>query len=177
MPEKDETYWKVLDAAMGLDIRKGHLRWTISDLARSSGITRSLIYYYFSKEKAEILKAAVDMIGREFLGLEEGLETQWSSGDLAKTVVKRRKQMQLSPHIASFYLSNRAKETEVGQQLFDLEQQFVGKLQKMYPQANEKAVKAFYGLLFGMIFAPVIDEESVVLAVEAAAVLMRNVEN
>ena len=53
--DKDETYWKILDAVIALEIRRGHQKWTISELSRLSGITRTLIYYYFGKSKLEIL--------------------------------------------------------------------------------------------------------------------------
>jgi len=46
---KDDTFWKVLNTAIILDFNRGHLRWSMSELSRSSGITRSLIYYYFYK--------------------------------------------------------------------------------------------------------------------------------
>ncbi|TNF29269.1 MAG: TetR family transcriptional regulator, partial [Deltaproteobacteria bacterium] len=37
---------------------KGHLEWRLSDIAKDADVTRSLIYYYFGKEKDLILEEA-----------------------------------------------------------------------------------------------------------------------
>ena len=84
--KKDEAFWKILNAAIELDYKKGHLKWTMTELSRRSGVTRSLIYYYFGRQKAAILKEAVKIVGEEFVGLNERRTTAMCGGGVALSV-------------------------------------------------------------------------------------------
>ena len=58
MSGKEEVYFKICNAVLKLEVNKGHLAWTLSSVAKESTVTRSLIYYYFGKEKKVILEEA-----------------------------------------------------------------------------------------------------------------------
>lgn len=51
---KEEVYFKICNAVLKLEVVKGNLAQKISDISKESGVTRSLIYYYFGKEKEVI---------------------------------------------------------------------------------------------------------------------------
>ena len=95
--EKDESYWIILSSAMDLDVKKGHLKWTMSDLSRKSKITRSLIYYYFGREKAEILEEAVKLIGHELAGLNEERLEMWKRGEFLDSLLAAREIIEKAP--------------------------------------------------------------------------------
>ncbi len=69
---KEKNFWDILDAAVTLDVQKGHLKWSITDVAKNSGHSRTLVYYYFGKSKENILKEAINFFNRFVLGTTPG---------------------------------------------------------------------------------------------------------
>ena len=57
------------------ELIKGHLKWSLSDISKHSGVTRSLIYYYMGKEKEQILEEAIRFMLELFFNtnLEKGI--------------------------------------------------------------------------------------------------------
>ncbi|MCB0357357.1 MAG: helix-turn-helix transcriptional regulator, partial [Bdellovibrionales bacterium] len=100
----DENYWKILNAALELDVKKGHLKWTVSDLSRKSGITRSLIYYYFGRSKSSILNEAIKLIGHEVAGLTPEREEMWNLGDFIASMKQARRTIENAPYLSLFIL-------------------------------------------------------------------------
>lgn len=164
---RDETFWNVLNSALELDYRKGHLKWTMSELSRKSGITRSLIYYHFGRSKASILEEAVRVIGEEVIGLSPERMEMWKNGDWETTVLKTRQLCQENQSLANFYLLHRERPTEVGQSLQKIERQYLKKLETLFPHAPEPAHRALFAVFFGLVFAPVGDEASIRFALSA----------
>ena len=68
---KEEIYFMVLNAILKMEIAKGHLKWTLSDISRESKVTRSLIYYYFGKEKKAVLATAYQYLVERFYSLDK----------------------------------------------------------------------------------------------------------
>lgn len=162
---KDDTYWKVLNAAIELDFRKGHLRWTMSELSRVSNITRSLIYYYFGKSKEGLLLEGVKLIGEEVFGLNPARVDLWQQGEIAESVILTRAFMQRSTHISAVYLVHRNADSEIGRTIRQLENDYIQKLKRFFPKANEPAIEALFGLFLGLVFAPNLSDEAVKTAV------------
>lgn len=77
--EKDKKFWTILETAIDLDFKKGHLRWTLSELSRAWGMSRPLIYYYFGQSKSKLLEEAVRLVGSEIMGLSEARLKLWES--------------------------------------------------------------------------------------------------
>jgi AcrR family transcriptional regulator len=153
---------------MGLDFRKGHQRWTISDLSRSSGITRSLIYYYFGKSREKILLEAVKALGEEFFGLTNERLMLWKQGKISESVLLSRKFIQSNPDLAAFYLLHRAKDSTIGETLRELEKKHHQKLMSFFKGSSEASNRARAGLLFGLVFAAGIPDNAVLNAVRVA---------
>lgn len=170
---RDQTFWKVLNAALDLDFRKGHLKWTMSELSRKSSITRSLIYYHFGRSKSAILQEAVRVIGEELIGVEaERMET-WKSGDWARAVTRSRHMMDESPSLLNFYLLHRSRPTEVGESIRALEGDYIKKLQVLFPHLSKPAHHALFAFFWGVTFAPDVDNEALEIALEALKKLTR----
>jgi AcrR family transcriptional regulator len=169
---KDETFWQVLNSAIELDFRRGHLRWTMSELSRVSKVTRSLIYYYFGKSKEAILLEAVKLIGEEFLGLTANRVELWQQGKVAESVLQSRHLLEKCPHMGTFYMVHRGEETEIGESLRQLEKEYRLKLKRFFNHANEPTLDAVYGLFLGLVMAPQISDDAVRIAVSAVLDLL-----
>src|SRR5690348_13711332 len=117
----NDIFWKILNTAIELDFKKGHMRWSMSELSRESGITRSLIYYYFGKDKLQILLEAVKALSTHVLGLDPRRMAQWKEGRLREAVLEGYQGVQLSPMLPIFYMLHRSKEGQIGEAFRDME--------------------------------------------------------
>lgn len=170
---KDDTFWRVLNSAIELDFRRGHLRWSMSELSRSSKITRSLIYYYFGKSKEAILLEAVKLIGEEFFGLNEGRSELWKTGKIAESVLANRHLLEKSPAIGAFYMIHREETTEIGTSLRHLEQDYKQKLKKYFAGASDANLEAIFGLFMGLVVTPRLSEDAVRRGVQVVLQLVK----
>ncbi|HRK08206.1 MAG TPA: TetR/AcrR family transcriptional regulator [Pseudobdellovibrionaceae bacterium] len=167
MRDRDSTFWRVLNAALELDFRKGHLKWTMSDLSRKSGITRSLIYYHFGRSKSSILREAISVIGEEIVATNPERTAMWRDGRWAETVKLSRDVANQAPNLCNFYLTHRDRPTEIGEEIRSLEATYIRKLQRLFPEFEPAAIRAMFGFFFGIVFAPHVDDEAVQVAIRA----------
>lgn len=151
---KDESFWRILSSALDLDVKKGHLKWTLSELARKSGITRSLIYYYFGRSKIGILKEAVSVIGNELIGAVKEREDLWEQQRLEESMLKARSIYEKTPSIGIFYLENIHKNNEISVELRTINKKFTNRLRKYFPEATKEEIEALYTIYWGMCFVP-----------------------
>jgi len=170
---KDETFWSVLNSAIELDFKRGHLRWTMSELSRMSKVTRSLIYYYFGKSKEAILLEAVKLIGEEFFGLTTNRVEMWKAGQISESVLQTRRLLEKCPHMGTFYMVHREEETDIGASLRQLELEYKQKLKRFFPQASDPSLEALFGLFMGLVITPRLSDEAVRKAVEGVLILSR----
>jgi len=166
---KDETYWKVLRSAIDLDFRKGHLKWTISDLSRSSKITRSLIYYYFGRSREQILYDAVRYVGEELFGFTEMRLALWQEGKLEESIQSSRQTIKEHPALLAFYFSHRFRETPLGEEIRKLERRYFQKMKRFFPKANSMEHELLNALIIGLTLTPGLAPESIGLALSKIA--------
>lgn len=171
---KEEVYWKVLNAVLELDFRKGHQKWTLSDLSRKSGVTRSLIYYYFGRSKIGLLREAVALIGSDFMGMRPERLKLWQDGKISESVLISRKLLVKSPHLGAFYMSHRNRDGEIGDSLRELEKKYIGKLVEYMPNRDRDLAYAIMGLFFGLVIAPGIPDKVVSQTVDTALGLLKS---
>ena len=171
---KDETFWSVLNSAIELDFRRGHQRWTMSELSRTSGVTRSLIYYYFGKSKESILLEAVKLVGEEFFGLNESRVELWQKGQIVESVLLSRGLLEKAPFMTAFYVVHRDKETDLGQSIRQLESEYRQKLQRFFPKNSPAELDALFALFSGLVMTPRLSQESVQTAVRLVLQLVAN---
>ena len=156
---KDEIFWKILKAALSLDSKKGYMKWTIAELSRSCKIPRPSIYYYFGKEKKEILLSAVRILGEECFGLSSSRLQLWKNGKMYESARASRGFLQEHHELISFYFSQRNKEHEVGKALRELEKKYHEKFIRFLPSASRAEQERTAALLFGMVFMPGISDQ------------------
>lgn len=163
---KDEIFWSIFDSVIKLDITKGHMAWSISDIARVSGISRPLIYYYFGKSKENIMQTAVDYLGKEYFGLSDDRMELWKQRNIYESVSRSRKLWQKSPYSYSFYVMRRDLQNPVGETIRDLEKKYEEKLKTFYPSATRDLHDAVQAVLFGLAVSPTLTDEGLKNAVK-----------
>ena len=152
--KKDEAFWKVLSAAVELDFRKGHLKWTMTELSRRSGVTRSLVYYYFGRSKLSIVKSAVKIMGDEIVGMSERRLQMWREGRYLESLRESRQILEKAPYIGAFYLTCRSWPSELGETVRQMEKTLLKKIQYFIPGLGADEAKAVATIYFGMVFSP-----------------------
>lgn len=163
--KKDEVYQAVLRAALELDSKRGHLKWTISDLSRKSETTRSLIYYYFGPNKEAILIEAVRLIGEELFGLSRSRLAMWRSGKIAESIWASRMMLEQQPMLHAFFIHHRTLDTFVGVQIREFEKKHIQKVKYFFPNLSDQERKIITGLMTGLVFTQDLDQESLRVAV------------
>jgi AcrR family transcriptional regulator len=163
--EKKDIYWQVLNAAISLDIKKGSLKWSMTDLAKNSKVSRTLIYYYFGKSKEGILLEAIDLFGQELSGSTPERMAAWKAGRIAETLLATRDLMNLSPSIRIFYHLNKEKDTDVGLRIRDFEKKLFKKIGAFFPQLKKADHEGLFALILGIALTPHLSAEAIERAV------------
>jgi len=158
---KDELFWNVLDSAVALEVRHGHLKWKMSDLSRRSKVSRPLVYYYFGKDRRQILVEAIRMFGDELAGLSDKRIKYWDKGDIYTSVLASRDLCERLPHFVSFYFSHRGLTTDIGDLIRQIEDRYLKKIKRYLSKTTPDQGRAVFGFLFGLTFAPGLNKSAV----------------
>lgn len=147
MDSKEDVFFEICNAVLKLEVQKGHLCWKISDVARVSGVTRSLIYYYFGKEKEVILSEAWKFMLQLFFE---------NSGDQPESGIINRMQnilkyVEKMPYLMVLFYLEKGKDTEFAQQIRKCEESLFEKLAIEYPQKTKNEIEQIYMMELGSI--------------------------
>lgn len=164
--DKERIYREIVAAAIALDLKCGHLKWTMTRLARRSGVSRPLIYYYFGKSKARILLEATKIFGGELAGFTAEKTNYWETGRIDLALAESRKLLSEIPGIAGWYYLQRDGATEVGEAIRKIEAEHLKKIRKYLPHVGEAGARAIFALFFGVSFSPIAGPETPATAVE-----------
>lgn len=129
---KDDVYFAVCNAILKMEVAKGHMKWTLSEISRESGITRSLIYYYFGKEKQAALQEAYKFILSHFFNLEKTKEI--GIRERLKQVLHDVKRM---PFLFVLYYLKKNEDSEIGQMIKEAEEIFLQASKKEFPDLTD----------------------------------------
>jgi AcrR family transcriptional regulator len=154
-PKQDEIFYSICHTVLKLEVGKGHLKWTVSDISRESGVTRSLIYYYFGKEKEVILEEAY----RYMLDTIFNLKREESLGikERMKLTVKRLQEM---PYLFVLYYLKKNSDTQIGELIRTAEEQLMNNFKKDYPEMSEEEVLKIFIMELGCIAYQLSPEKS-----------------
>lgn len=158
---KEEVYKAVLNSAVELDIQLGHLKWTYTLLAKKSGISRTLIYYYFGKEKINILKEACLLFGEELAGIGEERMAAWREGRIDIGLNKTRLLFKDYPYLVPFYYLYRTQENEIGELIKRYENEGYKKRKKFFPEMSDQELRVMFSLHMGLATFPNLSEADV----------------
>ena len=161
---KEDVYKAVLNAAIELDIQQGHLKWTYTTLARRSGISRTLIYYYFGKEKINILKEATLLFGEELAGIGDERMNAWKDGRIDIGLNKTRDLFKDYPYLIPFYFLYRTQENEIGETIRRYENEGYKKRKHFFPKLSDSELKVLFSFHLGLATFPNLEAKDVELA-------------
>jgi AcrR family transcriptional regulator len=149
----DSTALKLVRTIFRLEITRGHLKWSVAEVARSNRTSRATLYYYFGKSKKEILNNALTAICEEYFGLTAEREELAQKDFLASARITRSLVLQ-TPEFAVFYQLWRARPSELKDVLKGFEEKYQSKLAKMFPKSTKDQIIFAHSCLHGIMTAP-----------------------
>ena len=158
---KEEIHKAVLNTALNLDIRYGHLKWNYTILSKESEVSRSLIYYYFGKDKINILKEACFLFGDELSGKGKERTQAWENGRVDIGLNKTRDLLKDYPSILPFYFFYRDQTNEIGEIIRSYEEENFKKRKKFFPHLSSSQIRIMFSLHLGIIASPKLSPEDV----------------
>ena len=152
-------------ACIELEMRLGHLRWSITMLAKSARVSRSLVYYYFGKTKSEILILALTELVEEFYGLSA------SRADLplVDSLVLTHRMYKQNPKLAAYFHHWRQSQNELAKVFIEVEKKYEGKLRALFVKATPDQIRGLHSIFHGLVTAPYLERSSI----EAALNLLK----
>lgn len=136
---KDEIYFAVCNSILKYEAEKGHLQWTLSDISRDSSITRSLIYYYFGKEKSTVLEEAYKFIISKFFDVERA--KTMTIHERLKTVLQ---DLQHMPYLFVLYYLQKNKDGDFGRMIKEAERLLLLGMKREFPDLTELQILEIY---------------------------------
>jgi len=158
---KEAKFWKILDAAIDLDIQKGHLGWTVSQLAKKARTSRQSVYYYFGKNKEDILKEAINFFNRFVLGLTPKQMQEWEQGNITPSILLARDIINKVPSIIPFYYLNRSRSNAVGAELQTQSVVYAKKLKRFFPFLQPEEREAIQAIVLGLVFSHELSNDTI----------------
>lgn len=136
---KEEIYFAVCNAILKMEVANGHLKWTLSDISRESGITRSLIYYYFGKEKELVLEEAYKFVLAHFFDLER--TKSMGIQDRIRIVLTDLKSM---PYLFVLYYLEKNAGTTFGKLILEAEKLLLKSMKVEFPNMSDDEILGVY---------------------------------
>ncbi|WP_413574780.1 TetR/AcrR family transcriptional regulator [Bdellovibrio sp. HCB290] len=136
---KEEIYFAVCNAILKMEVAKGHLQWTLSDISRESDVTRSLIYYYFGKEKDKVLEEAYKFVISQIFNIERTKTV--GIRERLRDVLRDVKNM---PYLFVLYYLEKNADTQFGKMINQAEALLLKAMQNEFPDLNETQILEIY---------------------------------
>lgn len=133
-----------------LETNRGHLKWKVTDLVRSSGFSRALIYRYLGGSREEMLRNGVLNFVAEFYGLESNDKNMIFSDRIRHA----RSQLDKFPEAVVFYLNWRGRESPIQKEFISVEKKFQKRLQGIFPTLSKLEILARHAVMHGLVTSP-----------------------
>jgi AcrR family transcriptional regulator len=153
--QKEDIFFRICNAILRLEVEKGHLGWKISDIARYADVTRSLIYYYFGKERQVIVEEAYRYMIELILDHEKGKAT------IQQRIANGIKRIKDMPYILVLFFLERKKDSEIGELIRRGEEKLLKRIGEEYPNLTPLDVKKIYILELGSTVFQDLDESEI----------------
>jgi AcrR family transcriptional regulator len=144
---KEEVFFKICNSVLKKEVEKGHLKWTVSDISRDADVTRSLVYYYFGKEKQNIFDEAWRYMISIFFSFSEETK-QRPINERMHNILGSMKKM---PYLFVLFFLKKNEDTPIAQEIRKAEEGLLDILQKEYPAYTRTQVLRLYLLELGSI--------------------------
>ncbi len=144
---KNDIYFSICNSVLKLEFIKGHLNWKLSDVARDANVTRSLIYYYFGKEKEALLREACRFM-LSFIYTEEFMESE----DPYQRFIDNREKIKKMPYLLIHFFMQRLLDTELGKEIRRAEEEHFARQIEKYPHNNIDDIHRIYAVQLGILY-------------------------
>ena len=101
---QEQTRLKIVMAALKAFGEKGYASTTVSQIAKEAGVSKGLIYHYFSS-KEEVLKGIFDMMVQEGEVIMGGWENKSTKEKLRHTITESVSFIKNQPNVMRFMMS------------------------------------------------------------------------
>lgn len=136
---KEEIYFAVCNAILKMEVAKGHLQWTLSDISRESNVTRSLIYYYFGKEKDVVLEEAYKFVIAQIFNIERTKTV--GIRERLRAILNDVKNM---PYLFVLYYLEKNAGTQFGKMINEAEALLLKAMKTEFPQLQDSQILEVY---------------------------------
>ncbi|MEK2690236.1 TetR/AcrR family transcriptional regulator [Bdellovibrio sp. GT3] len=136
---KEEIYFAVCNAILKMEVAKGHLQWTLSDVSRESNVTRSLIYYYFGKEKDRVLEEAYKFVISQVFNIERA-----KSVGIRERLRDVLRDVQNMPFLFVLYYLEKNAGTQFGKMIQEAEALLLKAMKIEFPDLSEVQILEIY---------------------------------
>lgn len=168
-PLKQKHIENIMEAVIELEMTKGHLKWRMTDLSRVSGVTRSLLYYYFGQDKKHIFREAVQYYIIEFFDFRIERAEKVKRGQIVELISLTRKRLRKTPYLLQFYAKHRLEKTEVSVQFEQAEKKYYENLKESLPKKWHPFARVLWAFVFGLAVQPDLNDEEL----KTAEMIMR----
>lgn len=145
---------QIMASVIELEMRRGSLRWSITELSRKSGVTRSLIYYYFGNDKKALLVQAVEHYVSLFFGFRLERAEKIKKGEFSDLIAVARKRIQKQPTFLQFYAKHRVERTDLSGIFDRAEKEYLKNLENSLPAQKKHWARMIWALVFGLALQP-----------------------
>jgi AcrR family transcriptional regulator len=151
---KSDKIWQAINTVFKFEVSRGHLKWKITDVARVSKLSRTLIYYYLGKTKKEIFKNCLERVADDFYGLSESRMELVRAGKYQTCVNMTQQMFQKNPEFIIFYFRWRMTKSPIQESLIEIERRYQKKLSGILPHLEKDQIVAFHAIVQGLVSAP-----------------------
>ena len=161
---ENDKIFTLVNTILAFENQKGHLKWKVTEIARASKVSKSLVYYYLGSTKEQILDNCIRIGGEEFYGLSHERNTMIKAGDLMGSIMYTRQILMKNYSFATFYLRWRNSPGEIGDKVRDFDQRYQEKLKGLFPHLTGPERIALQAVFHGLIISNGVDETALKLA-------------
>lgn len=148
-----------MNTVLAFENQKGHLKWKVTEIARASKVSKSLVYYYLGSTKEQILDSSIRIGCEEFYGLNPEREELIRTQGLIASIMYTREIFLKNYAFSSFYLRWAKTPTPMGKALQEYDKRYQKKLKGLFPHMNDTERKALRAIFNGFVVAPDLNEE------------------
>jgi AcrR family transcriptional regulator len=152
----DQLKLKITETVFNLEAQRGHLKWSVTQVARASKISRSLVYYHFGNTKKDILANCVESLALEFYGLKDPPPGE-PRLTLAESLEKSHKLYLQIHSFAVFCQKWRHRPSVFRDKFLEILEIYDRRMEKYFPLATPEQRHAMRALFYGLVVAPEFD--------------------
>ncbi len=157
---ENDKIFTLVNTILAFENQKGHLKWKVTEIARASKVSKSLVYYYLGSTKEQILDTCIRIGSEEFYGLSAERTAMIQSKGIIASIMYTREIFLKNYAFNAFYLRWRMTPTDLGRKLQEYDVRYQEKLRLLFPHLSDTERLALQALFQGLVVAPNLNEDA-----------------